>query len=183
MSNGTGLAAVMAAADSVSRSDHEAALATAREQARGEGLAAGRAEGLKAGADAERARLAGIDAHALKGHEALIAAIKADGSVTPDMAAGRILAAEKKLRDAQMTGIAGVETHTGKVGADATSQRRDDAAATPAAAKGKTPGEWKAEFEASSALQSEFASVEDYVAVRKAEAAGKIKVFEPGRAR
>lgn len=52
-------------------------------------------EGRQAGAEAERARILGIEAHAMPGHEALIAQLKADGAVTPDQAAGRILAAEK----------------------------------------------------------------------------------------
>lgn len=125
------------------------------------------------GAAAERARILGIEAHAMPGHEKLIADMKADGSVTPDMAAGRILAAEKAARAGHMRGIEDVEKLTGKVAASPTSQ----ASAASAAEKATTPEGWKEEYAASPALQSEFASADDYVSLKKAEAAGKVRVL------
>lgn len=52
-------------------------------------------EGRVAGAEAERARILGIEAHAMPGHEALIASLKADGATTPDQAAAKVLTAER----------------------------------------------------------------------------------------
>ena len=127
------------------------------------------------GASAERARIIGIEAHAMAGHEALVAAMKADGSVTPDMAAGRILAAEKVARGQQLQAIVDVEKVTGKVVAAPTSQ---SAAAAPSdAEKATTPDGWKAEYAASATLQAEFASADDYVSLKRAEAAGKVRVL------
>lgn len=109
MSENRGLGAVHEAAGTVSRSDHEAAVAAAREEGRTSGFAAGRAEGLNegqaggspgeqeiaasraAGAAAERTRILGIQAHQLPGTEALVAEMVADGTTTPDQAAARIL--------------------------------------------------------------------------------------------
>lgn len=130
------------------------------------------------GAALERARITGIEAHALPGHEKLIAEMKADCSVTPDMAAGRILAAEKTARGAQLQGIKDVESATGKMLAAPSSAP----AAAPTVEKGTTPEAWKAEYEASSKLQSEFATADDYVALKKAEAGGKIRVLGGTRA-
>ncbi|SFG29814.1 signal peptide peptidase SppA [Duganella sp. CF458] len=54
-----------------------------------------RSEFITAGATAERERILGIEAHSMPGHEALIAALKADGKTNPDQAAAQVLAAEK----------------------------------------------------------------------------------------
>lgn len=56
------------------------------------------AEGRTAGAAAERDRLAAIDAAAIPGHDALIAKLKADSTVTAGVAALQILAAERNVR-------------------------------------------------------------------------------------
>jgi hypothetical protein len=121
------------------------------------------------GATAERTRILGIEANALPGHEKLVSDMKADPSVTPDMAAGRILGAERALRASVAQGIADVETHTGTVAA-APATRQD-----PARTVAATPDGWKAEFAGSTALQGEFASAEDYVAFKNAEASGRVK--------
>lgn len=54
------------------------------------------AEGCAAGAAAERARILAIEAAAIPGHDALVATLKADGSVSAGDAALQILAAEKQ---------------------------------------------------------------------------------------
>lgn len=59
-------------------------------------------EGRAAGAEAERARILGIEANTMPGHEALIAQLKADGATTPDQAAAQVLRAEK----AKLHGVA-----------------------------------------------------------------------------
>lgn len=168
----TGLAAVAAAANSISKADLDKAVAAALEQGRTEGRTAGHGEGLTAGAAAERARLIGIEAHALPGHDKLIAECKADPACTPDMAAGRVLAAERKIRDDQMKGIAGVEQHTGRVGAAVTTVPASGAT-VPQTAEG-----WKGEFAASTQLQREFGSADAYVAYQQGIASGRVKILK-----
>lgn len=131
------------------------------------------------GATAERARIIGIEAHAMGGHEKLIAELKADASITPDMAAGRVLAAEKAARGAQLQGIQDVETLTGKVKAAPTS-----AATAPGATveKATTPEGWEKEYADSEKLQGEFPTAQDYVALKKAESAGRVRVLHGNRA-
>lgn len=67
------------------------------------------------GATAERTRILAIEAAALPGHEALVAEMKADPAVTADMAAGRLLNAEKQLRAGQLQAVKDVESATGVV--------------------------------------------------------------------
>lgn len=126
------------------------------------------------GAAAERERIAGIHAHAMPGMETLVAEMVADGKTTPDQAAGRILAAHKASLGAKAQGVADVEKHTGKVGAAPVATVIE-----PKPPQATTPEGWKAEWEASAALQAEFPTSADYVAIRKAEVANKVKVFDP----
>lgn len=168
----TGLAAVAAATDSVSKADHEKAIGVARQEGDQAGHTRGHADGLKAGAEAERQRLLGIEAHAMTGNEKLIAECKADPACTPDQAAGRILAAEKLVRENQMKGIAAVEDKTGKVTAAVTT------APTTATTVPQTAEGWKAEWAASAALQADFRTGEAYAAYRQGIAEGRIKVLK-----
>lgn len=59
------------------------------------GYEKGKLEGMAAGAKAERERIAGIEAAAMPGHEAIIAAHKADANKTPADAALAVIAAER----------------------------------------------------------------------------------------
>ncbi len=95
----TTVAALRAAyPDLVAQIEKDAAT-TARAEGETAGKAAGIAEGEKAGkaagfvegATAERARVAGIQAHQVPGTEKLVAEMVADGKTTPDQAAARIL--------------------------------------------------------------------------------------------
>jgi len=193
MTNPTGLAAVAAATagtgTTITQAQLDAAVAVARAEGHAAGLAEGEKKGLAegekagrvAGATAERARLAGIEAHALPGHDKLVADMKADPAVTPDMAAGRILAAEKAMRDNQMAGIRGVEQETGKVGAAAASQRRDGAVAqAPTAGVAKSKEAYMADWQKSAALQADFATPEGYANYAAGVADGRIRVLNPG---
>lgn len=177
MSDKTGLAAVHAAAESVSRSDHEAALATVRESARKEGLAAGQAEGMKAGAAAERARLAGIESAALPGHDKLVAECKADPACTPGDAALRINAAEKAKLGAQHQAIQDVEKVTGSVAAAPSATQASTSTATVV----QNAEGWKAEFAKSEQLQDEFASAEAYTNYMAGVKSGRIRVLSAKR--
>jgi capsid assembly protease len=73
------------------------------------------AEGLAAGATAERGRVLGIAALADANNGALIAEMQADGKTTPEGAAFRILGAQKQARGEQLQAIADVETATSLV--------------------------------------------------------------------
>ncbi|NPU63380.1 hypothetical protein HL667_00010 [Bradyrhizobium sp. 83012] len=127
------------------------------------------------GATAERDRIAGIEALALPGHEALISALKADPNVTPDMAASRILGAERQQRAGQLQAIRDVERVTSIVGASPAAASNPVQSAAPAAT---TPDGWRAEYEASAQLQGEFATADQYVAFKKAEAGGQVKILK-----
>lgn len=182
MSNESGLAAVHEAAGSISKSEHDKAVAAARTEGIAEGRTAGvtegKAAGLKEGAEAERTRILGIEAHSLPGHEKLIAECKADPNCTPDMAAGRIVAAEKALRAGQAGGIAAVEAVTGAVGAAPASDRREAASVTPPQpGAGRSLDDYKADYAKSAQLQAEFASADTYAAYAKGVADGRIRIL------
>jgi hypothetical protein len=140
---------------------------------------ASRTEGLAAGAAAERERIAGIDKLARPGREKIIAEAKADPQMTAEKTAVKIVEADDATRDKQLSNIKGVETETGNVGAALTPA--GGAGGKDAKESGTTEDEWKAEFTASKALQTEFASVGDYVALKRAEAAGTAGL-KPSRA-
>lgn len=184
----TGMAAVAAAAAvTFSQEQYDHGMAAAREEGRQAGLAegreAGRKDGLAAGAEAERQRILGIEAHALPGHEKLIAECKADAACTPDMAAARILGAERTARAGQLAGISGVERLTGEVGAAAASQRQDGGAVQPPQPGSiKSYEAFKADWEKDARLQSEFRSADVYASYAQGIAQGRIKVLATGPA-
>jgi hypothetical protein len=74
-----------------------------------EGVKAGaeeaKAEALKEGAEGELKRIQAIESHAMPGHEALIAKLKADGETTGPEAAEKILQAEKGKLEAKAEAI------------------------------------------------------------------------------
>lgn len=169
----SGLAAVANAAGIISKKDHEAAVETARKAGEADGLKTGHdvgfKEGLAAGAETERKRVAGIEAAALPGHEKLLAELKADGSVTPEAAAMRFINAEKAARAGHADAIRNVEDATRKVQSVAT------ATTTQPAPAANTPEGWKAEYEKSPALQEEFGSADRYVTYQQGVANGRIR--------
>lgn len=187
MNPNTGLAAVAAAAaasTNITQAQLEAAVGTAFKEGGEQAIAVMQPKvdaARAAGAETERARILGIEAHALKGHEKLVADCKADPTCTPDMAAGRILAAEKALRENQAAGVAAVETHTGKVGASAASDRRAaDVPVGQGGSKATTPEGWAAEYKASATLQAEFPTEASYVSAMKAEQGNKVRYLRKG---
>jgi hypothetical protein len=184
-----GLAAVHAAADAISRPDHDAAVAKARAEGEAAGksaaeaaarahieaaVAAAKADGKADGAVAERERILGIEANALPGHEKLVAELKADGKTSPAEAAVRILQAQKAAGAQQLRALKDVETVTGggKVPA------APAAGGAPAEKKPEatTPEALKAEYEASETLRAEFPTAESYVAFKRASADGRVKI-------
>ncbi len=125
------------------------------------------------GANAERARIQGILALPSNGHGALVATHIADGARTADNLATAILMAEKATRDTRLDNIKGVETVAGTV-SPAPSAAGNNGSPTE---KATTPEGWKHEYAASGNLQGEFATEADYVAFKKAEAAGKVRIL------
>jgi Asp/Glu/hydantoin racemase len=175
MSDNSGMAAVDQAAATITNAEHAAALVAAREEGRKAGMAtsaaaidAARADGAKAA----RERLAGIEAAALPGHDALVASCKADPACTPGDAALRINAAERAKLGAAGAAIANVETATGRVSAAVTTS-----AGAPAAVPQTADG-WKAEWSRSEALQAEFPSAEHYANYQAGVKAGRIRVLK-----
>lgn len=129
------------------------------------------------GATAERERIAGIDKLGMKGHEALVAEMKADGT-SVEQAAMKLIGAENALRDAQLAGVKSVEDKTGKIVAAPLSDTTAQASVTSSAT---SPDGWATEYAAENAagakLRSEFSTKEDYVAFKQAEAAGKVRIL------
>lgn len=139
-------------------------------------LAAARAEG----ATAERDRLAGIEAAALPGHEALIAACKADLACAPGDAALKVNAAERAKLNAASEAIRNVETQTGKVGAAAAATRTDTAksAATIMADTSRPLDErCKEAFDADEKIRTEHGTLGRFIAWTNASEKGLLRVL------
>lgn len=136
--------------------------------------AAIRAEGLTAGATAERSRVLGIAALADASNGALIAELQADGQTTVEGAALRILGAQKEARGQHLQALADVEKTTSGV-----KPAPSSAAAAVAPAKVEaTPDGWKAEWTASDSLRGEFETADSYCAYQQGVASGRIKRLE-----
>jgi signal peptide peptidase SppA len=127
------------AAETVTKSEHEAAIAALNVKAAAETKAAhdkARAEALAEGARAEAARQTGIDQLVgnMKGHEQLVANMKADPNVTIQQAAVRLLNAENATRAGRVNALKAVETTVaGKVPASPAAADRKDPATAAAA--------------------------------------------------
>ena len=135
-------------------------------------LAAARADGAKA----ERERLAGIESAALPGHDALVAACKADPTCTPGDAALRINAAERAKISAAGAAIQNVEATTRQISAAPTAQ--PDGGKPPVV---QNADGWKAEWASSAKLQSEHASADAYANWMQGVADGRVRIFSGTR--
>lgn len=131
------------------------------------------------GAEAERTRMLGIEKVALPGHEAIIAAHKADGSKTPADAAMAIIAAENATRGKMLAAL------------DADEKLMKGLRSEPAnglePARNSTEGLsgealWKAEFAKDPALAKEFSSEAAYCSYRKMQDSGRVKIMGEKRA-
>ena len=132
------------------------------DQVRAEVFAAGREEGVAAGAEAERTRILGIEGVALAGHDKLVAEMKADGKMTPEQAALRLIEAEKASPKAnEIANLRAVEEAASAV---------ETVAAPHGTPKASTPDGWRAEYEVSDKLQAEYPTAEAYIATMKREA-------------
>ena len=142
-------------------------------------IAAAKLEGAKM----EAKRIADIDAVALPGHDAIIAAHKADPTKTANDCAIAQIAAEKQLRAKAGDGLDADE-------AKMKGLRSEFKPANDGADKGTKPGDglegeakWKAQYAADAKLQAEFGKAGGeaaYIAAMRAEANGHVRRFAPG---
>lgn len=129
-------------------------------------------------AAAERTRLMALDAIALPGCEAIITAAKNEGK-SPEQAALEMV---RHIRESGQLDIS-----RQMATAAATVPTLADAPHDPVGGisgpkpKAGTEEAWRAEFAASDRLQEEFASADDYVAYKKSEAAGRVRVLKSGK--
>ncbi len=132
-----------------------------------EGFAAGKAEGRTEGATAERERILAVEAQAMPGHEALVAALKADGKTTAPEAAVQVLAAERAKGAARLQAL----RKDGPDPAPAAASPSGDAGEAAAAAEAGLPVEEraKARFERDPAIRAEFQTLERYTGWMKHE--------------
>lgn len=128
-------------------------------------------------AAAERKRIAALDALALPGCEAIIAAAKEDGA---GVEATALLMVQQIKSSGALDAVAAMAKGAATVPAlpDAAHDPIGAAAqgAAPAAA---TPEAWAAEWSASAKLQAEFKTSTSYVAFKKAEASGRARILNP----
>lgn len=139
-----------------------------------------RSEFLALGAAAECARIQAVESATIPGHEALIATLKFDGKTTGGDAALAVNKAERDIRQAQgkatnaeapkpVATTPAPTVEASLAAKDAVDQQR--IAGLPLAER------CKAQWEASAATRSEFASLEDYTAYAKATEAGNVRTL------
>lgn len=138
------------------------------------------AEGRSAGASEERARILAIEAAALPGHEALVATLKADGSVSAGDAALQILAAERQVKASaaaahRAEAPAPVATVPASTVQPTAAER--EAAAAQADASAPLEDRAKAAWDKDSKLRAEFSSLAAYTAYVRASEAGHSRVY------
>lgn len=126
------------------------------------------------GAKAERDRIIGIEKAAMPGHDAIIKAHKADSGKTPADAALAVIAAENATRTSRLDALDKDEKQVNTI-------RSETATVEPG---NKAPGaglegepKWKAEWAADENLRAEFTNETTYLAFKKAEARGGVKVL------
>ena len=127
------------------------------------------------GAEAERARIRGIQeaAAATPGHAELIASLMFDGTSTAGDAALAILKAENEARTAALASI------TGQANAPAPASAPDTAGEP--AADAPIEEQARAAWDKDKALQGEFKSFDAYLAWKKADASGLARVYKTTR--
>ncbi len=143
-------------------------------------LAAVLAEGRAAGATEERERILKIEAAALPGHDALVARLKADGSVSAGDAALQILAAERQAQaNAAAAHQADAPAPVALVPAASVqlSAAERQAQEIQAAAAGPVEDRAKVQWESNADLRKEFSSLSAYTAYLNATESGQSRVF------
>ena len=139
------------------------------------GFKEGHSKGFNAGAEAERNRIASVEAQCLTGHEALIAQLKADGKTTGEQAAIAVLTAEKEKRKTRMQVL---EDSALKPVPPSNSDAQQFSGVDPNAS---VEDRAKAEWDKSPDLRTEFGSVQSYTAYLKATESGRAKILKGGK--
>lgn len=139
------------------------------------GLKEGHIKGYNAGGEAERNRIASVEAQCLVGHEALIAQLKADGKTTGEQAAIAVLNAEKEKRKTRMQVL---EDSAIKPVSPSNTDAQQFSGVDPNASVEERA---KAEWDKKPDLRTEFGSVQSYTAYLKAMEAGTAKILKGGK--
>lgn len=138
---------------------NQTALATAREE----------------GAATERARIQSVEAACMPGHEKLIAGLKFDGTTTGGEAALQIIGAEKQLRDGALKEL--VTGANAVVAAVVTTAAGEVEGAAGVDADAPVEERAVTEWDKNPALKSEFTSQEAFVAFRRKQEAGRVRIL------
>ncbi|MCI0430770.1 MAG: S49 family peptidase [Rhodospirillales bacterium] len=154
--------------------NHAELLAALIEEGRAAGFKDGKAEGLAAGADAERARIQAVKAASLPGHEALIETLMFDGVTTGADAAAKVIAAEREKRGARLQAIA---ADAPKAVPHAIAPASDGAVDATLPLEERCKRAWDRDPELRGEFRDNFKS---YLAWSKAEAAGTARVLRRG---
>ena len=136
--------------------------------------------GFTAGAECERARIQAVEEQSMPGHEDLVAKLKFDGKTTGEQAAVQILAAERK----QLAAIAAdLRTDAGRPTTNSPTEdtTRTSQVSDSTMSQDQISDVAKREWATNPKLHHEFTGEAQYVAFRKAEAAGRIRVLNKRR--
>jgi ATP-dependent Clp endopeptidase proteolytic subunit ClpP len=132
------------------------------------GQAEGQAAGVQEGASRERDRIKAVRAQHLAGHEALIDSLLFDGTTTGEQAAAKVLEAERTTRGQTLAALyaeAPQPVPTVEPGLNGGPQAGTEAS-------------WKAEWDRDAGhVQEEFVTYEGYLAFKRAEARGAVKIL------
>jgi hypothetical protein len=132
------------------------------------------------GAVAENARITGIEKAAVPGHEAIIAAHKADRAKTPGDAALAVIAAQNAARAGHLSNLNKDEDQLKGLRSEPSNgpdRGKDPKAADASGLVGEA--KWKAEWDGSAELQATHRTQAEYLALKRAEASGQVKRFAP----
>jgi signal peptide peptidase SppA len=134
-----------------------------------------RAEFSAEGAEAERTRIQNVEAAALPGHEALIAALKFDGKTSGGDAAMAVNSAERALRNKAAATLSSEAPNPLKPAAAPTVETGEP---DPMADQSKPIEErCKAKWDSDAATRAEFTNLAAFTGWAKAHASGKVRVL------
>ena len=154
--------------------DNPELLASLIEEGRIAGFDQGRAEGLTAGAESERARIQAVKAASLPGHEALIEALMFDGTTTGAQAAAKVIEAEREKRGARLQAIASDAPNSVP---HAVAPASDGAVDASLPIEERCKRAWDRDPEVRAEFRDNFKA---YLAFSKAEAGGRAKILRRG---
>lgn len=133
-------------------------------------------EGFKAGSEAERERIIGLEEVTMPGHEALLEAAKKDGKTKAADLAVKIVAVEKQRGGNALKTMA-EETAAEPVVTPSTST--DVPSAPQVDANAPIEERAEAEWNGNAEIRTEFSDKDAYIAYRKAEEQGRVKRYAP----